>query len=516
MKRPETLCCNAVIIMDGTTEIPCVLILVGNKTYGRASNSKMLYKCVPHDTELPCLLVPYQPIGTLEKTRNNIYVSVVFVSGNRGRMCNSYGDVSIPENFYKYQLVCNNLDISIKQLHKNVFEKIKKHGSIDVIVRDIVEKYNIEDRTGWEIITIDPDGSMDLDDAMGIKYMENDVKQISVYIANVAIWADVLDLWEHMYKRVASVYLPDKITPMLPPQLSTNACSLLQGERRIAFTMDITVENGVVTGEPKYSNTLINVMCNCTYENVHENPIYEDIRKTLYPCTEDSHDLVAQMMIFMNHNIALKMVENGIGVYRSTFEEKKEHKEMEIKGEDESNFRNIPDKYKQFVNPNNDVCSGKYTTDVSQLYHSSLNLLAYTHITSPIRRIVDIVNLVGIQKAMSLFPLSDRAHDFYKYWCGDESIKYLNKQMKSISKVQSLCKLLDLCTTNNSKCLKGYIFGRKIVNNVYRYDVYLPDIKMYSSIHSVDYMENYGNYECKIITFDANDTLRKKVRIQIV
>ena len=59
-------------IFTDKREIPCVLVLA--KTFGRLNNvktAKMLYKCVPNDSDLPCLLVPFAPTVALEKTQCN-------------------------------------------------------------------------------------------------------------------------------------------------------------------------------------------------------------------------------------------------------------------------------------------------------------------------------------------------------------------------------------------------------------------------------------------------------------
>jgi exoribonuclease R len=525
--------CDIPQIYIDKCEIPCILVLSGNKTYGRSKNNtkKMLYKCVPNDNDLPCLLVPFFQISSLEKVRPNLFVSIVFDLWEKtekhplGRICNSYGNVDDPEKFYEYQLVCNNLCMPIKSLQKYVCD-IFKQQSIDTIIDELVITHKINDRTNWDVISIDPAGSRDLDDAFGIKMCSENtnIKQISVYIANVTMWVDALKLWPHLSRRISSVYLPNKIVPMLPPQLSTDACSLLQGKRRIALTLDIFIKENVIY-ETAYSNCLIKVNHNYDYDDpkLLSNPIYSglyDAMSNYLSCRElDSHELVAQLMILMNHKVALKLSTYHTGVYRIT--ELNQVTEKIISPEDVTTIQNIPTMYASYITPNNDTYSGVYTTntDTSQLEHKSLNLCAYVHITSPIRRLVDVLNSIVLQKSLSLL-FSPDADEFYSCWTKDNNITYINKSMRNISKVQSSCKLLDLCLNLplDSRNIQGYIFGcRKTdINNVYKYDVYLPKLKMYSTVHSPSFLANYGLHTFKIITFDLENTLKKKIRLQIV
>ena len=118
------------------------------------------------------------------------------------------------------------LNISIQKFNKAVIEKIKKE-TYDNIVDKITKNNNIERRTkkDYFIFTIDSKKSTDLDDAISYTVRGNN-KVVSVYISNVAILMDYLNIWSSFTNRISSIYLPDKKRSMLPNILSENLCSL--------------------------------------------------------------------------------------------------------------------------------------------------------------------------------------------------------------------------------------------------------------------------------------------------
>jgi len=92
------------------------------------------------------------------------------------------------------------------------------------------------------IITIDPQSSTDLDEAMSLK--DN---VLSIYIANVPLLIEELHVWPSFSNRISTIYLPDRKCPMLPSILSEKLCSLLENEERITFCMDITFNCELIT-----------------------------------------------------------------------------------------------------------------------------------------------------------------------------------------------------------------------------------------------------------------------------
>ena len=85
--------------------------------------------------------------------------------------------------------------------------------------------------------TIDPIDAKDFDDALSIKKIKNDLYEIGVHIADVSHFVEpdtALDA--EAYKRATSVYLPDRVNPMLPEKISNELCSLRPHEDKCTFS----------------------------------------------------------------------------------------------------------------------------------------------------------------------------------------------------------------------------------------------------------------------------------------
>ncbi|ULC59712.1 ribonuclease R [Flaviramulus sp. BrNp1-15] len=85
--------------------------------------------------------------------------------------------------------------------------------------------------------TIDPKDAKDFDDALSFKVLENGLYEIGIHIADVSHYlkeGTVLD--DEAYERATSVYLVDRVVPMLPEVLSNNACSLRPHEEKYTFS----------------------------------------------------------------------------------------------------------------------------------------------------------------------------------------------------------------------------------------------------------------------------------------
>ncbi len=99
------------------------------------------------------------------------------------------------------------------------------------------------DIRGRMICTIDPVDARDFDDALSLERVEG-MLCLGVHIADVSSyvpWGSSIDL--DARRRATSVYLADRVIPMLPEQLSCNLCSLRPREERLAFTVDLYMRN---------------------------------------------------------------------------------------------------------------------------------------------------------------------------------------------------------------------------------------------------------------------------------
>ena len=136
-----------------------------------------------------------------------------------------------------------------------------KKKDINKYIENIIESQDLVDhRSDRNIFSIDPLKSKDFDDAFSIETLENNTTRISIYISNVAIWLDALELWSSFSNRISTIYLPDRKRPMLPTILCDAICSLVEGNLRIAFTLEMRINeetHGIV--DTNLLNTLIPV-----------------------------------------------------------------------------------------------------------------------------------------------------------------------------------------------------------------------------------------------------------------
>ena len=125
---------------------------------------------------------------------------------------------------------------------------------------------------------------------------------------------------------------------------------------------------------------------------------------------------------------------------------------------------------------------GNYCKIADCKSHDALNLEKYIHITSPIRRLVDLLNIIDIQAILNLAIFTPNAILFHESWTTNEQIRHINSTMRSIRKVQNDCNLLYMCSNQSeilTKTHRGFIFDKMKRNDgLYQYMIYLPEIKM--------------------------------------
>lgn len=505
-----------------------VLQLENNKTFGRTTNKKrLLYKCIPDDKHLPSFLIPFDIKMQFSKVLKNKYVVFKYDNWNdkhpHGILHETIGDVDLLEAFYEYQLYCKSLHISLTDFTNKTREILNKK-TCDEYVEQILKNTNfqIEDRREQYIFTIDPQNSTDFDDGFSISHLNNGIVKISVYISNVYFWLEILGLWNSFSRRVATIYLPDRRRPMLPTILSDTLCSLQKGQLRFALAMDIILdENGLlIEGHDAitYKNVLINVSKNYVYEEpvmLAKDNYYKklfDISQKMDENINDSHDLVSHWMIFMNLHTGNLMMNNKIGVFRcANFINP--NKNTILKKE-------IDDETMRVITSWNNV-TGQYVLfdENSELGHDVMNIKSYSQITSPIRRLVDLLNMMILSDKLSLvLNLSSEAQLFLNNWLGE--LDYLNASMRSIRKIQTDCDILNKCFTNpdimNNE-YPGIIFDKIMKNDGnYSFMVYLKDIKLLSRFSSHNSFDEFSKHMFKIYLFEDEDKTKKKIRLQLV
>ena len=154
---------------------------------------------------------------------------------------------------------------------EEVEEELK---SIPESVREI-DKKNRRDLTGEVIFTIDGDDTKDIDDAISIRKLKNGNYELGVHIADVSYYVKegtALDI--NAMDRGTSVYLVDRVIPMIPHQLSNGICSLNEGVERLTISCVMEVDNTGKTVDYEIFPSFIKSRKKMTYKCV--NSILED------------------------------------------------------------------------------------------------------------------------------------------------------------------------------------------------------------------------------------------------
>ncbi len=119
--------------------------------------------------------------------------------------------------------------------------------------------------------TIDPVDAKDFDDAISIKTLQGGYYEVGVHIADVAYYVEAGSaLDEEAYRRATSVYLPDRVLPMLPERLSNQLCSLRPDEDKYAFSAIFKINKKGTVKEYWLGRTAIRSKRRYTYEEAQE------------------------------------------------------------------------------------------------------------------------------------------------------------------------------------------------------------------------------------------------------
>lgn len=469
-----------------------ILILQGFKTYGSTKDKKLLYKCIPNNPNLPYFLIAYNNPISFQKTFTNLFINFQYKEWNQkhpfGTITDIIGSVNDDLSLFEYELYCRNINYSINKFSKYAIQHFSN-----------IKESSFNDNSF--IFTIDPQGSTDFDDAFSVQ--EN---KIYIYISNVPLFLDKHNnnIWNLFSQRVSTIYLPFLKKPMLPSILSDNLCSLKNKTNRETIIMEIDL----LTLSFSFTTKNVFISKNFIYEEdiLLNNFYYQLLLKntkqlfSLHPYKyidqiNNSHDIVCYLMILMNHQIGLQLEK---GIFRIT--EYRENNNIEI-----------PYDLKSFLNIWNSDFSGKYiySTNNNTLFHSQLNIYKYTHITSPIRRIVDIINLIIFQQQSQLFSFSEKALLFVEKWI--HNIDFINNNTKLVKKVQNKCNLIHYL--NSSDIIEGYILS----NNNNKYNIYLPKFNCQYYFNDINTnIEIYKKYIFKIIIFYDEDNLYKRIKLSLV
>ena len=413
-----------------------------------------------------------------------------------------------------------------KYLHESITlsiaktKKLLRETAVSDYVTEILKKPDLYgefiNRKKDTVFTVDPIGCLDRDDALSISYSKmNGIYEykISVYIANVWVWLELFDLWNDIGNRVSTIYFPIMKRPMLPTAIGEQLCSLDADHDRFGFVMDFIVvehiEKGIIKmlGVPTLKQCILRVKHNYDYEedNLLNDPNYirlMSLTQRLDSNVKDSHEVIAYWMMQMNCSCAQIMKEKKIGIYR-TVHSKNPNCEVQT---------GVP----MFVRILEQQLSGMYKMFKidEKLNHEVLGFSEYIHFTSPIRRMVDLLNqikwIIHIVQ-----PKNIRAEVDNFYQGQTNNLDVLNAKMKKIRRIQSDCDILYKITNDEhliQKTFEGIVVS--IETNVC--NIYIEELQWLSHVKTSVEFKKYDKIKCKLYIFEKEEQMKKRIRIQII
>jgi exoribonuclease R len=216
-----------------------------------------------------------------------------------------------------------------------------------------------------------------------------------------------------------------------------------------------------------------------------------------------SRDLVEYLMITMNYQVAL-FTQNRGGIYKAIASP------------------NVSEYSEEFIqNPKmmeylkrGKFGPSKYITFAGMGLNDAPSESLYLPITSPIRKLVDLINLTITQEVNNVVVFSRDATEFCKRW--SEKIDIIIHDTKETKHLEYECKLLKTFTDNLANEYEGVIVNMITENDATKYTVYLPELEVSLSLRMKDASNKFllGSSErYKLYLFEKETTLVKKIRL---
>lgn len=268
------------------------------KLIGKFVRTGKTGKIIPRDSLIPHILL--QPADIKDLRNNSLVVAElqnkISSSGRlKGRVIDVLGKAGNINAEKKGLLVEYDLTENFPNNITGELDKISEK----IPASEIKKRTDLRNRT---IFTIDGEDAKDFDDAVGIEKTKNGYK-LWVCIADVSYYVKMGSALDNeALSRATSVYLPDRVIPMLPEKLSNNLCSLVPYEDRLTKTAEMDFNRkGEMVGFKIY-NSIINSSARLTYTQVandlsKKGPIPKE-QKDIHPVLKNMKELYEKIRKF--------------------------------------------------------------------------------------------------------------------------------------------------------------------------------------------------------------------------
>lgn len=201
----------------------------------------------------------HKVVVKLKERKGNTYI---------GEVIKILGHVNDIKNFHNINILSS---VYSHNFNPDFPEQVMKEVEKIPLVVSEEEIKNRKDLRKERIFTIDGEDAKDHDDAISIKVLPNGNYKLYVHIADVSHYVGKgTSLYNEAYDRGTSLYLVDRVVPMLPPQLSNGICSLNENVDRLAITCEMKINNKGDVIDYHIYESVINSKKRMTYTDVNK------------------------------------------------------------------------------------------------------------------------------------------------------------------------------------------------------------------------------------------------------
>lgn len=411
-------------------------------TFGKNKNKK-IYSFTPLNYKLPKFMVSYNG-----KLKGKILLIIKFVEWEKnlpkGNIINIIGNFN-EENLVKSYLYYYHIDFKNLRLEPKINEK----------------EYNLirENFNDLYTISIDPKGSVDIDDAISI-----DENYIYIHIAQPITYMGEIDLMNLMEKRFSTIYLNDRNIELFGNEIMKKA-TLKEMEEKKAYTVIFDFDGNYISSKP----SIVTVNKNLSYDYVNKNrenfSILFSRSESIFGSLDCAEKMIEKWMIKTNCAIG-NILDNNIFRINST----------KVKKNIDSNLA------KYFYENSKYVIENKSNKNE----HNILQVKNYVHFTSPIRRIVD--NIIHYRLTYKTNNLNLTMKNLRKINENSLNISRFHRTLKKYNFIKNLPE-------------ESFVDGIIVDNQKEKIIIYIENI----GIINLPKTNKYG----KIIDFNSDDKIIK-------
>jgi len=542
------------ILKRDETEIYGILKLTSRVKQGSNKRGVPIYSFKPYHHKYPSFLV-----CSRMKPKKNIFCSIKFNRWNSIRKMHSgkiekiIGEVGNYDNEIQYIIACNGLNyirdnkmVKNYNLYKKIEEDIKYDNELQYSLSD--EEY--KENRGIDVISIDPEGCEDVDDAFRIYEWDcssegDEIYDIDVYIADPLTYMDD-KLFELMKQRFFTIYYNGGKNNMLPDIYAEYLSSLIQGTKRWALKLkmsycnmdkeffNVNLERCLVRNIKAYSyDEADKIIKKGRWKNEADKMLIlmkKFMINILGYDNVNSHDMIEYLMITANEQIGdllFDKFKEKLIVRSHPITEKINLDEIE--DENLKKYLNIRSMKKASYN----FASKKYLDN----YHYGLNIYNYVHFTSPIRRFNDMLihylcyQMYGLKKKFTDFEITQELLDEM-----NAREKKINKCERKLNKLRIIKELENdgdfekevdgFITEFNDKYLVVYIPSIKLEEKIrlvpikfaelYNVEISDGEVVLKKGEELVSKYKLYEKVKLNITTFLNEEIFNNKIRISII